>query len=149
MQAIILLFLTALFSSHDARSVYSEPSPIVSSSLGETVMTRPAKEGTYRFSAYVETQPSTGCEYDSTVDVVLSWTRITAGAKTPNGLPGWQRYRVTLHPSGHVEGAEIPSTLFRAKAGTRISFSVDYSAGKGCAPRPAYEIFPLLEFTGK
>lgn len=145
----ILLVLLAFFSWHDSRVVYDTPSQVVSSSLPETVMATPAKEGTYRFSAYVETQPSPGCEYDSTVDVVLSWTRITAAAKTPKGLPGWQRYRVTLHPSGHVEGAEIPSTLFHAKAGTRVSFSADYSAGKGCATRPRYTVFPLLEKVGR
>lgn len=147
MQAILFVLL-ALFG-RNSHVIYDTPSPIVSSSLPETVMVTPTHESTWRFSAYVETQPSTGCEYDSSVDLVLSWTRITAGAKTPQGLPGWQRYRVTLHPSGHVEGASIPSSMFRARAGTRISYSVDFSAGRGCQARPKFQIFPLLEKVGR
>lgn len=144
MQAI-LFSLLAFFSSHDSRIVYDTPTQVVSASLGETVMARPAKEGTYRFSAWVETQPSQGCEFDSTADLVLSWVRITPGPKTPQGLSGWQRYRMTIRKDGQVEGAEIPSVLFHARAGSRISYHIEYSAGRGCSTRPAYQVFPVLE----
>lgn len=143
----ILFVLLALFSWHDSRAivVYDEPSPILSTNSPEIVMARPANEGTYRFSAYVETQASPGCEYDSTIDLVLEWTRTTPGPKTSKGLPGWQRYRVTIRKDGQVEGAEIPSTLFHARAGSRISYHVEYSAGRGCSTRPSYQVWPFLE----
>ena len=141
----ILIVLATFFSWHGARIVYSQPSPIVSSSWPETVMARPTKEGTYRFSAYVETQPSPGCEYDSTVDLVLSWVRIATGPKSPQGLSGWRRDRVTIRKDGQVIGAEIPDTVFHARAGSRISYHVEYSAGRGCEVRPAYQVFPVLE----
>lgn len=148
MQAILLFFLTALFSLHGPRTIYDKPSSIVSSSLGETIMANPVADTTYRFAAYVETHPVTGCEYDSTADLVLEWTRITAGVKTPHGLPGWHRYRVTIRKDGLAEGELILFSVFRARAGTRVSYRVDYSAGKGCAPRPSYQVFPVLEKLG-
>ena len=140
----ILFILLALFG-RSSRVIYDTPSQVASSSLPETIMAQPAKESTWRFSAYVETQPSPGCEYDSTIDLVISWTRITSGLKTPHGLPGWQRFRTTLRKDGHVEGAAIPSVLFHARAGSRISYGIDYSAGRGCKTRPSYQVFPVLE----
>ena len=144
MQAILLVLL-AFFSSHDARIVYDTPSQVVSASLGETVMARPAKEGTYRFSAYIETQPGEGCEYDTTVDLVRSYVRITPGPKSPQGLSGWRRDRVTVRKDGQVNGAEIPASVFVVKAGSRISYHVEYMMGGRCKTRPTYQVFPVLE----
>lgn len=87
---------------------------------------------------------SPGCEHDTTVDLVLAWVRITPGPKTPQGLPSWQRYRVTIRKDGQVDGAEIPASVFRGRAGSRISYHVEYSAGRGCKT-PTYQVFPVLE----
>ncbi len=150
MQAIIVFFLLALFASRDSRIVYDTPSQIVSASLGETVMARPAEEGTYRFSAYVETQPGEGCEYDTVLYLVRSYVRITSSPKTPQGMSGWQRSVVTIRKdSSIVEGAEIPASVFRVRGGTAISYHVEYMIGGRCKTRPTYQIFPLLELVSR
>ena len=146
MKHAIFFFLLALFASRDSRVVYETPSHVVSASLGETVMARPAEERTYRFSAYVETQPGEGCEYDTVMYLVRSYVRITPGPKSPQGLSGWQRSVVTIRKDGSiVEGAEIPASVFRVRAGTAISYHVEYLIGGRCKTRPAYRVFPVLE----
>jgi hypothetical protein len=145
---LIFCFLLMLFSSRDSRIVYDTPSPTYAGNSPETVMTQAPKEATYRFSAYIETQPGAGCEYDTTVDLVRSYVRITPNPKSPQGqgLSGWQRYRVTIRKdSSIVEGAEIPAAVFRVRAGSRISYHVEMMIGGRCKTRPTYQVFPVLE----
>ena len=143
MQAM-LFFLLALFSSQDSRIVYDTPSQIFSGVSPEIVMVpKTATEATYRFAAYVETQRGEGCEYDTTVDFVPNFIR-------PGLYDGTHRHRTTIRKDGsRVEDAEIPTSVFRVKAGTAISYHVEYMIGGNCKTRPTYQIFPLLELVSR
>jgi len=141
MQAI-LFFLLALFSSRDSRILYDTPSPVVSASWGETVMARPAEDETYRFSAYVETQPGEGCEYDT----VLYFMRDYVGPGV--GSVG-KTSEIKIRKDGSTDTVEIPATVFRVKAGSHVGFHVEYLIGGRCKTRPTYQIFPLLELVSR
>ena len=139
----IPFFLLAFFSSHDSRIVYDTPTPLYSSNSPEIVMATATNEETFRFSASIETRPAE-CE----ADTVLYFVRDYIGA---GGMPGVQRQEITIRRKGMtVTGvAEIPATVFRVKAGSRISYHVEYMIGGRCKVRPTYKVFPLLEQVGK
>src|SRR5712664_900070 len=139
-----LFFLLMLFSSRDSRIVYDTPSQIFSGVSPEIAMARSAKEETYRFSAYIEAQPGEGCESDTVLYFVPYYVRITAGPKTPYGLSGGQRREVIIRRNGSTVGAEIPASVFRVRAGTTISYHVEYLIGGRCKTRPTYQVFPVL-----
>lgn len=137
MQAI-LFFLLTFFSSHDARIVYDAPSPIVSASLGETVMAQPAEEQTYRFGVSIETTPGKGCEEDTVLYFVRSYVNT-------KGLSAGQRTEIKIRRTTISSTAELPASTFRVKAGSRISFHTEYMIGGQCKTRPTYQVFPVLE----
>jgi hypothetical protein len=141
MQAI-LFFLVTLFSSRDFRPVYSGNSPEI------VMVPKTATEATYRFSAYFETSPGEGCEGNTVLYFVPYYLRITAGPKTPQGMFGGERREVIIRRDGSTLGAELPASVFRVRAGTRISYHVEYMIGGRCKTRPTYQIFPLLELVG-
>ena len=135
----ILFFLLASFSTRESRVIYDTPSPIVSASLGETVMATAAKDGTYRFGVSIEMQPG-DCEEDT----VLYFLRSYINTK---GLSAGQRTEIKIRKKGSTvtSTAEIPASVFRVKAGTQILYSVGYMIGGRCKTRPSYQVFPVLE----
>jgi hypothetical protein len=129
----ILFFLLASF-------VYETPGQIFSGYSPEIVMAHSTGEGTYRFSASIETRPGEGCESDTVLYLVRSYVGSRGG-------PGGQRSEIRIHKKGSaVTGvAEIPASTFRVKAGTRISYHVEYLIDGRCKTRPTYQVFPVLE----
>lgn len=142
MQAILFLLL-AFPPARDSRIVYDTPSQVVSASLGETVITTAAKDGTYRFAVSIETQPGEGCEEDTILYFVRSY-------RNTQGLSAGQRTEIKIRKKGSTvtSTAEIPASVFRAQSGSRISYHVEYMIGGHCKARPTYQVFPVLEQIG-
>jgi hypothetical protein len=141
MQAILFFFLT-LFSSRDSRIVYDTPSPGYSGNSPEIVMVpKTATEATYRFAAFIEMQPGEGCEYDTVLYFMRDYV-------SPGVVSVGKNSEIKIRKDGSADGAEIPATVFRVKAGSHIGFHVEYMVGGHCKTRPTYRVFPILEQVG-
>ena len=137
-----ILFLLLTFFGRNSRVVFDEPSSILSTNSPEIVMAQPAKEGTYRFGVSIETTPGKGCQEDTVLYFVRSYVNtkgLSAGLRTEAKIG-----RMTV-----TNTAEIPASVFRVHAGSRISYHVEYMIGGQCKTRPTYKVFPLLERVGK
>ena len=141
----ILFFLLAFFSWRDSL-VYDKPSAILSANSMAVMVpakaTYSTKAETYRFSVSIETTPGEGCEYDTVLYFLRSYTNI-------QGLSAGLRQEVVIHKSTVTSTAELPAVTFRTKSGTQIMYQVDYMIGGKCAVRPTYKVFPVLEKLGR
>ena len=140
MQAI--LFLLMFFSWHDARIVYNKPSPVLSANSMAVMVaakrSHSTKAETYRFSVSIDTTPGEGCEYDTVLHFLRSYTNI-------EGFGAGLRQEVIIHKSTVTSTAELPAVTFLTKPGTQILYSVEYMVGGRCRTRPTYRVFPVLE----
>jgi len=118
--------------------VYDTQSRIFRGASPEIVMHTAPKKATYRFSAFIETQPGEACEYDTVLYFVQGYVR-------PDGVGVQERHKTIVDKDGRTEREEIPASVFRVEARTDISYHVEYEIGGDCKVRPAYQVFPLLE----
>jgi hypothetical protein len=131
--------------------VYSTPSASTSASIAATTMaTAGASGNTYRVSLFGEqTVLGTGCTGNSTVVFNVLFTTPSAAAQTT--LSSSTHTFITNGTVGQMIGSGLtppnpPVTLvIRAKASTAVQYSTTYTPGTGCAPGPAYQVYPILE----
>ena len=140
--AALILFAAIALAKRKDSLVYDTPTPIYSGNSPEIVMATAAKDGTYRFGVSIETQPG-DCEEDTVLYFVRSYVNT-------KGLSAGQRTEIKIRKKGSTvtSTAEIPAAVFRVKAGTRVSFTVNYMIGGRCKARPTYQVFPVLEQIG-
>lgn len=121
-----------------------------SSITATTMVTAPAQPSagtSYRLSAYVsQTVLGTSCAGNSTISLNAVFQDPNAAAPQTQAVATF-----TVTTNGTLGIVPITSTtdtmplVLRAKAGTVVQFSTNYSPGGSCAPAPTVQVYPILE----
>jgi len=117
-----------------------------------TMVTSRASDTNYEFSAYVaQLNVGTSCSTAGSVGVNLIFTDPVSGSVYTFVIDPAQSGGSTLGTTVPLatSGIAVANTgsfylRFRAKASTAIQYSTTYTAGTGCSPGQAYNIYPEL-----
>lgn len=123
---------------------YNSASSPGNSSLGNTTMTAPQLNGTYRLSYYaLESTAGTGCSTNTTVQVSLTYKDPVAAGTTTVSLA--THTIVNNGVLGTLPG--FPVTAYTFRTSLAPVYFATYTGGT-CATPPAYQIIPILELIG-
>jgi hypothetical protein len=123
--------------------VYNTAPAAGTASIAATTMLTPSVAGAFRVAFYAtQTAAGAGCTGNSTVALNLIWTDPNAAAAQTVVVS-----TATVTTNGTVGQVPLSApilSLFRSSKNV-IQFSTTYTAGAGCTPAPAVQVFPVLE----
>jgi hypothetical protein len=141
--------------------VFNTPSAASTANIGITTMgTSGASGNTYRFAFYLtQTALGASCTTNTTILFTLTFTDPNGSSASSYSIAGNQMNTsatlatpLTIVNNGGTLGAadtftSVPQT-FRTKANSAVQYQTTYTIGTGCAPGPAYQVYPVLEQIG-
>lgn len=132
---------------------YNTAATSQTASIGSTTMvTAPAADTNYEFSAYVgQLNAGTSCTGAGSVGVNIIYTDPVTGSSYTFVLDTQTSGAVALTTTVPLTNGALTVSnvgdfkyMFRAKASTTVNYSTTYTPGATCSPGQAYNIYPVL-----